>query len=335
MNQVTTPNKRFLGSLVILRGIAAMAVVFCHFGNAIFASGGALGIYKVFGDYGERGVDVFFVVSGFVIPYSLYRGRYFIRHFGTFIKKRLLRLQIPFIASLLMTVVILFATSFVKGDPANYGLLDFIRHFFYVGAPGINPVYWSLRVEAQYYVYIGLLMPLLLKYPKAVALLSLPLSILMPLVPGIHILLWKYLAFFHLGIVGFMLFENLGDKRINYGVLLALAAWLGFESIPGFIAAVGALLFILYYDGTVPKVLDFLGKISYSLYLIHFPIGVKTINLIKRYIPDELNFLLFIGLTLLVVGLSAIFYRLFEKPAEQLSRKYRYYDKKPEVSTAT
>ena len=60
--------KKHLSSLVLLRGIAALVVCFCHFGGALNHIDSV--IFKIFGEYGEYGVQCFFIISGFIIPYT-------------------------------------------------------------------------------------------------------------------------------------------------------------------------------------------------------------------------------------------------------------------------
>jgi peptidoglycan/LPS O-acetylase OafA/YrhL len=74
-----------------LRGLAALAVAWFHFTNGSgFVKTEWL---RASGRYGWLGVEVFFVISGFVIPYSMYCGGYRPRqHFGRFLAKRIARL---------------------------------------------------------------------------------------------------------------------------------------------------------------------------------------------------------------------------------------------------
>src|SRR3569832_1975532 len=80
-----------------LRGLAALAVAWFH-----FTVGGPLvpdGAFKEAGQFGRHGVDAFFVISGFVIPYSMSRGGY--RGWKDslrFVFKRLARLEPPYLA---------------------------------------------------------------------------------------------------------------------------------------------------------------------------------------------------------------------------------------------
>jgi peptidoglycan/LPS O-acetylase OafA/YrhL len=97
-----------------------------------------------------------------------------------------------------------------------------------------------------------------------------------------------------------------------------------FYSKAGFLLASGASMFILFYNKSIPSLLQFPGTISYSIYLIHFPLGIKMINFLKPKVDPAYYSLLFV-ITLAVVMFSAwIFYKIFEEFSESLSKKVRY-----------
>ena len=70
-------------------------------GDAAFEGWNVLGLY---------GVSVFFVISGFVIPYSLYRGGYRLPQYGKFVLKRIIRLDPPY----LVTIILILALGFLS-----------------------------------------------------------------------------------------------------------------------------------------------------------------------------------------------------------------------------
>ena len=74
-----------------LRGIAASMVCLYHFtcGNTSFISNE--NVFKQVASVGWLGVEIFFVISGFVIPYSMAKNGYQLRNFGGFLGRRLLR----------------------------------------------------------------------------------------------------------------------------------------------------------------------------------------------------------------------------------------------------
>jgi peptidoglycan/LPS O-acetylase OafA/YrhL len=84
--------KRFQ-SIQIMRGIAASMVVLYHFG---YSNDNFLAAFPSFGSlfkYGDLGVWMFFVISGFVIPYAMHSTSYRLSDSAwPFLLRRLVRL---------------------------------------------------------------------------------------------------------------------------------------------------------------------------------------------------------------------------------------------------
>src|SRR3974390_2377989 len=93
------PNQR-IGVINALRAFAAIFVAWGHF---VWGQGKYLALS---GKYGYLGVHIFFVISGFVIPWSLYRGQYALRDYSRFLLKRNVRLYPPYVASIAVTVLV-------------------------------------------------------------------------------------------------------------------------------------------------------------------------------------------------------------------------------------
>jgi peptidoglycan/LPS O-acetylase OafA/YrhL len=66
-----------------------------------------------------------------------------------------------------------------------------------------------------------------------------------------------------------------------------------------------------------------LGSLSYSLYLVHTPVGGRVINLFGRFAPDTPWADLLLSLSGLAVSLATafIFWRWIEQPAIKLARQ--------------
>ncbi len=175
MNNVNKPNK--LDSLVLLRGIAVIMVCLCHFGGAL-ARPHQFSFYSLFHEFGKYGVEIFFVISGFVIPLSLYKGRYKIGDYFRFLYKRFLRLQLPYVAGLVFTLLLMYFSYRLRSLPFPESPVSILKSIFYLHVPADNPVFWTLVVEVQYYFFIGLLFPFLIKFTKAASLIILFLAIL-------------------------------------------------------------------------------------------------------------------------------------------------------------
>ena len=173
MNQISSSHNskttRFRQDIQLLRAIAILFVVLNHID---------FGFLSV--PAGYRGVDVFFVVSGFVIMSSILRQESEGQRFSllNFFKRRAQRLYPAFLAVIIFVFVISFLTqSFIHVQQetartgfgaslffANYVLLARKIDYF-------NPLYpnplthtWSLSVEEQFYIVLGILFLLLKRF---------------------------------------------------------------------------------------------------------------------------------------------------------------------------
>jgi peptidoglycan/LPS O-acetylase OafA/YrhL len=70
----------------------------------------------------------------------------------------------------------------------------------------------------------------------------------------------------------------------------------------------------------------FLGKISFSIYLLHTPIGTDgIINFCQNFISDEVGKIILMFATIpLIILISWIFYKYIEEPTMKLSKKIIY-----------
>jgi peptidoglycan/LPS O-acetylase OafA/YrhL len=159
-----TADKRRMTIVDGLRGIAAMAVVICHTLGILIVGVPASIRPKitVIGDWGH-GVDIFFVLSGFVIAHSIGNRLVDWRYIWAFILRRSIRLDPPYwcaIAVGLATMVIRNRFGHAAGDwPTVWG---FFLHFAYLEdlfhQPRIVPVFWTLCLEVQLYLVFVLLL---------------------------------------------------------------------------------------------------------------------------------------------------------------------------------
>src|ERR1017187_46026 len=163
---MTTSHQR-LSTLDALRGLAALGVCWFHFtnGNKAFLPDGLL---KSSGAYGWLGVEMFFVISGFIIPYTLQRSGYRSSDYGRFLIKRIIRLDPPYLVAILAVIALNYASAAspgFNGPHFNFSLVQVTLHLGYLnvffGYPWLNPVFWTLAIELQYYLAVGLLFPLI------------------------------------------------------------------------------------------------------------------------------------------------------------------------------
>ena len=144
-------------SVQYLRGLAALGVVFCHYGSNL-ASYPKL---SAFFNFGQTGVFVFFLISGFIIVYSLNESGYETNQFFRFLLKRSIRIDPAYICVILLTIIFFTGLSMSKNKAVTFSVGQFFAHIFYVvpftNYPFYNRVFWTLSVEFQFYVLIGLL----------------------------------------------------------------------------------------------------------------------------------------------------------------------------------
>ncbi|MFV8336863.1 acyltransferase family protein [Flavobacterium sp. RSP29] len=325
MNEINKSNNS-LDILVLLRAIAVMMVCFCHFGGALSEGHNLASLFTYFHDYGKYGVHVFFVISGFVIPLSFLRGKYSFNNYPRFLIKRVLRLHPPYLAALLLTLVVMYLSYSVRQIEFPENAITVFKSFFYIHAPADNPVFWTLMIEAQYYIFIGIFYILLIQFPRLSLLLIVPLLLIISQTfVADYIGLFQFVVFFLVGTVGFLIYTKNGNYCLNYITLISLFFYIYFvNDIAAFISSFISLLLILSVKRKIPPSIQFLGLISYSIYLIHFPIGIKFINFFKTKIDPSYSWLLLIITLLIIVLFSWVFYLLFESFSEKLSKKIKY-----------
>ena len=167
--KAATPRLLFIDGL---RGVAATAVLLFHIATSDFFHhfpGMVQPINKLFLHTGYLGVEIFFVISGFVIAYALRNAQINAPYTRTFLIRRSLRLDPPYWAAIAATLLVcalltrLFhATTY--GTPSPSTLL---AHVFYLqgilGKPQILVVFWTLCYEIQFYLLYLILQGLVQK----------------------------------------------------------------------------------------------------------------------------------------------------------------------------
>ncbi len=145
-----------LTSLDLLRFLAAAAVVLFHFGYRYWTAGNApIAALEPIARYGFLGVDVFFVLSGFVVLRSA-EGR----SPGKFVRGRILRLYPEFwLAVLLAAAVYHLAPGDFGGTPPLLRVLGNLTMIpTFIGVTEIDGVYWTLAVEVKFYFLLWALL---------------------------------------------------------------------------------------------------------------------------------------------------------------------------------
>jgi peptidoglycan/LPS O-acetylase OafA/YrhL len=315
--------------LDFLRGTASLSVALYHFCNILDP-----GVLKSVSDYGRFGVQVFFVISGFIIPYSLFRSGYRWKDYSIFIVKRLTRLDPPYIATLIVIIalgVLSWYIPFQRGEIFTVSVPQVLLHIGYVnvffGYPWLNDVFWTLAIEFQYYLLVGLAFPLLFSRNHVTRLASIILLGSTVYVFPSGSFVFHYMFLFLLGILTCQLKLSMIGK-IEYSILTVLIIGLSFNAlaVPSTIAGGIATFTILFVKIRNP-VWRFLGNISYSLYLVHSPIGRRFLNLTVTLLQLQTQtgkIFAVVVATAASIAAAYVLYRLVEKPAQEWSASFRY-----------
>jgi len=323
-----------LGNLDVFRAVAALAVCFHHFNRESLTAGTW---FSEIAKYGNYGVDIFFVISGYVIPFALLRRNFELSQIGIFLKGRFLRLYPAYALAAILTLGLWYASTLVPGfrgeGPPAFSAAEILTNatltcdFFRQEWFGI--VFWTLAIEAQYYVFIALSFPLLFQnagknlVPRWVLLGA---WLLLPLLFDQGPTVFGWTALFAMGVLA-ILWQGGFIRNWAFCLALAIAAWVQWEVRSPLSAAVGmaTALAILLTPKLHSRPLIWIGGISYSLYLLHVPIGGRVLNFLERFSHFELVRILAVPAALVSSLLAAqLFFRFIERPSHEKARKFSY-----------
>jgi peptidoglycan/LPS O-acetylase OafA/YrhL len=289
-----TPNR--YRELDALRGIAALMVVLFHI---------TMGRPET--RFGVTGVDLFFMISGFVIYMSLTK----VNSSLEFVINRVSRLYPTYWTCVTITYIIICIYRHDGSQPTKFiNYLGNMTMFqYYLGIKDLDGPYWTMIVEMNFYIGILILFHFkLLKYLNIIGVTLSVLAVIMtsfgghgPLVTSLFTAcpLLPFIPLFFAGITFYNIYENKGNLWVNYSILLiffasrilmfhyggtaALFITLGEYII---LVTIYFSLFTLFVNGKLKFIISrgtlFLGKISYPLYLIHQYVSVDVIVPVLR-----------------------------------------------------
>jgi exopolysaccharide production protein ExoZ len=289
--------------------------------------------------YGGRGVDLFFVISGFVIFYATHASKLTP---AEFLRRRVERI-VPLYFVVIFTVTMLAITL-----PATFGTPDWYtaRHIlkslaFIAFTDGDMPVVyvgWSLEYEMYFYLAVALLMALTREVWRNIVVIFSALAILGQ-IPGVGAALGNIAFFADPMILEFVLGVIVGSVFVNGGTrwpmpvaaACAIAALLVTDptnrvivsGVPSacLVAAAAWLSRKRIDPSGLERALARLGDASYSIYLAQ----VQTVSLasvsIAGSIPAIPPLLLLIVTACIVVALGLALNILVERPLLNLCRR--------------
>jgi len=350
-----------------LRGIAALLVVFYHLHAAISRSSSDW-LYTPL-DWVARngflGVDIFFVISGYVIALSVSKGSPTPAYFGRFILRRSIRLDPPYWSAIVLELALLHATLTLFPDikvalPSTPQLLS---HLVYaqelLGYGSIVPVFWTLCYEIQFYAFfvglvvLGALLPARTRAPVLVGafwtglfILSLWTRYWRPegLPNGLAIDRWFQ---FFIGVLTYRAVTDAGRMPALVGAWAALGASVALAGAPAvqLLAILVSVTLVVAARGKRVSAalsiapLRFLGAISYSLYLYHSSVGWRYVSLVQRLVPGPwhppLAVLVYVVGIVGSVGFAAALWRVIEQPCLKLCQRVRLPLKTAEPAALT
>lgn len=363
--KTTTPAGK-IQFAVALRGLAAISVLIGHYfmefwGDSNAVSGLILSTpakvtfppYLVFlrsitlVDWGALGVAVFFIVSGFVIQFSLQSGSAL-----SFLVGRFFRIYPLYWCGFAITLLSLWISSRYFAVAWPYSIGQVAMHF----APGLRDLVWSanmdgiiwtLEIEVKFYVLCALAMPLFRRRSQAVFLFPVALTFLsfiawhcvpflknspVPYFTALTIAhVSPYLTFMFVGVAFHYMFvgriEAPKAVLMISGVFLLFAVQIAFGMYAGathMLWSYGIALVIFatacaYHDLFSKNALfEFLADISYPLYVVHAVAGYVALRLLV-----ELSVPSFIALPMVIAAalyLAWILHLFVEKPAHDFGK---------------
>ena len=350
-----TATRAYYPALDGLRGLAILLVAFYHnfgFINYFF--------------FGWLGVDLFFVLSGFLITDILLKTKNDPHYLKNFYGRRVLRI---FPVYYLTLIVLLFIVPVINKDLLHVRyyqdhqlwLWTYLQNWLYIFNPppadslGLTHL-WSLAVEEQFY----LVWPFVILLIRHVKPLFVFMFVLLVAIIAIRFIVWQYhiekIAYFNLytfsridGIcIGSMtaLLRQFNSHFLQKNIALIVSSLAGLNfifylfnnaysfSFP-FLAIIGYTTFAvvfgilvneavnnntiitLFFDNRIMK---FLGRISYGLYIFHWPIYLMLKNL-SFNLP---NLVISIAATGIAVIISWLSFEIFESKILKLKKNFQY-----------
>ncbi len=304
--------------------------------------------FQPYFNWGAYGVALFFLISGFVIPFSLQRYTW-----KQFISNRLLRILPTYIVGFTITLTAIYLCSLYFSNPWPFSSKEIIIHYMpairdLLNSRNIDGIIWTLEIEMKFY-FICLLAIICFR-KKSMLVFGIPIILLcLSLVLGTQLdtlqqhalhyfqavrnLLFfsKFIIFMFIGVVfNYLYQEKLTEEVCSVLVLSFFVMFAGLWTIGpehassmqiwSYGAAVLTFALLYYKPHYLPQqsCLDFLAKISYPLYVIHGLTGYIGLRiLLDKQVP------LFVALSLVTTsafGLAWLIHRYIEVPTHLLGK---------------
>ena len=252
---------------------------------------------------GGVGVSLFFIISGYVILMSLEK-----KDLVGFIVSRVSRLYPAYIFGVLITSIAIFSFG---GWYAELDFINFLKNLtmfqYYLGGSNIDGVYWSLRVEVAFYIgiaslfyaaprrYFWLIVTLVTMLACSVNSIvkTSDLPFVLDVIRKLTIL--EFIPYFALGMLIYYKSDrcktNYGESKFGF-LFLVLLSVISFDLLcnkdtskgsflilmSGIMYAFSQQKFVGFMQVFETRFLVYIGRLSYSIYLLHQVIGYLLIH---------------------------------------------------------
>ncbi len=281
--------------------------------------------------YGKYGVQLFFMVSGFVIFMTLEKST----RLSDFIVSRLSRLYPAYWVAVILTfLAVRIFTLPGREIRAKYAAMNLTMIHPWFGVPYVDGVYWTLVVELSFYalmciLFIAKLLPkieLVSWIWLSIMAVSTYLSVNQIIEIPWRIHITHLLDYGNLFIAGIMFYKLMHQPQRSQYYILFSALFIEYFIYRHLFILV-AIFFAVFWAFTkgylsvlATRPLIFLGSISYSLYLIHQNIGYIVIQNLEKYHWANPISIIIVPFTVSVITASLMF-NYIEKPGMKFIRE--------------
>ena len=325
--QIRNANKPITFQLLdLLRGFAAISVLFWHYQHFYYQTipGGLtysqqnqpfFNELRILYSQGGRAVQVFWVISGFVLMHTYLSSK---RKTRDFFVSRIARLYPLHLITLIFVSVLQLISMKIFGHFQIYSINDF-KHFLlnilFIPKIGLengysfNAPFWSVSVELIAYIIFGLTVKYY-AHKKFLPITILILSLFLSFFGGQNSLqsITTAVFFFYSGVFIYQIFNHLNNRiSISIGILF-ITFYFIFKFLDRDIIESTSILYrfsnhnyfvAFFYSGIIlsisnletilkrkiikiSKFTNFIGNLTYSTYLWHIPIQIIAIGIVEK-----------------------------------------------------
>jgi peptidoglycan/LPS O-acetylase OafA/YrhL len=322
----SNPAKARIGELDALRGLAAVAVMVFHFTGHYGKDVGHLDRPLFELAMGNYGVQLFFMISGFVIFMTLEKTRSAM----DFAVTRFSRLYPAYWTALAVSALFVYTIGMpeqrlpLSDLAANVTMIQSLLHFRH-----LDGSYWTLQIELLFYAQMlcWFMFGQLHRVTWIIGgWLVVCVGYYFVQAAGLHVswtlgqlLILEHIPFFGLGILFYGLHKGLQDGKtrdwMNHVMIAACIAAIAITHPPIYVSVVlfCTAVFYLFIYGQLKWLQSapfaFLGAISYSMYLLHQAIGFDVIWHMEHdaHISSTLAIVVAIAVTVALATLITFF----------------------------